>query len=228
MKIALACFVKTPHLSNVKTRLAASIGKIAAIEFYQESLKTTYQVLLKVQADIPQLDLYWAIAENENTDYPLWEKLNKVNQGNGDLADRLSHVFESLFEKYDYVCFIGSDSPAVPLEFYQVGIKETINQGKKSTILGPTSDGGFYFMGTGLYLDKKFWKSIEYSKENTLEKLMIQSKLKGSNILLPKSFDIDTIDDLHFLINNKIEGKLLESQMNLKKWTRELLNRPKI
>jgi glycosyltransferase A (GT-A) superfamily protein (DUF2064 family) len=45
MKLPLAVFVKTPGLSPIKTRLAASVGEQKALEFYRRSLRVTEAVV---------------------------------------------------------------------------------------------------------------------------------------------------------------------------------------
>jgi len=57
--IAIAIFVKTPEFSPVKTRLAASIGKDAAIQVYEYCLKIVEEKVLKLQAKLaPQIELH--------------------------------------------------------------------------------------------------------------------------------------------------------------------------
>ena len=45
MKIAIAIFVKTPNVSPLKTRLAASLGKEKSLHFYKLSLNSIVSTL---------------------------------------------------------------------------------------------------------------------------------------------------------------------------------------
>ena len=60
MKGALAVFVKTPELSPVKTRLAASLGKAAAVAVYAECLGLSADMMRELPADVKP---FWAVGE---------------------------------------------------------------------------------------------------------------------------------------------------------------------
>mgnify|MGYP000022014806 CR=1 FL=1 len=113
---ALAIFVKTPQLSPVKTRLASDLGEALAQEFYQRSLKVTQSLAKEIQENTSSLTAYWAVAEKFGLGHSLWNAFPTLNQGSGSLGERLAHVYGQLIERHDYVCFMGSDSPQVPLQ----------------------------------------------------------------------------------------------------------------
>ncbi len=56
MKIAIAIFVKTPGVSPLKTRLAASLGQEKALHFYKLSLKCIISTLEETA-----INPYWAV-----------------------------------------------------------------------------------------------------------------------------------------------------------------------
>src|SRR6476620_4510872 len=97
MRIAIAVFVKTPGMSPVKTRLAKTIGVQAAERFYLLSAASVEAVIREVvhhsfKPDV-QLCPYWALAEEAADSYPLWQRFQKIFQGNGTLGDRLNQVY---------------------------------------------------------------------------------------------------------------------------------------
>ena len=63
MKGALAVFVKTPELSPVKTRLAASLGKAAAVAVYAECLGLSADMMRELPADVSRFGRWenWSV-----------------------------------------------------------------------------------------------------------------------------------------------------------------------
>ena len=81
MSTAVAIFVKTPGLSPLKTRLAASIGQEKAHEFYNLSLNAIRETLTTLD-----ISPYWAIAEKEALNDPMWQDYNRLHTGDGNLG----------------------------------------------------------------------------------------------------------------------------------------------
>ena len=65
MKGALAVFVKTPELSPVKTRLAASLGKAAAVAVYAECLGLSADMMRELPADVKPFWAVWRIGRSK-------------------------------------------------------------------------------------------------------------------------------------------------------------------
>ena len=68
---AIAVFVKTPGLSPVKTRLAATIGTAAAEQFYThctEAIRETLETASKTMDIVP----FWAVGEEAGLSHPLF------------------------------------------------------------------------------------------------------------------------------------------------------------
>ena len=83
--IGIAIFVKTPELSSVKTRLAATIGSEKAEQFYRLAVKAIEQTVATVCADKP-IPPYWAIAEKQALDRPIWSGFTCLYGGSDDLG----------------------------------------------------------------------------------------------------------------------------------------------
>ena len=71
----LAIFVKTPGVSPLKTRLAQAIGQDAAEAFHRLAAAAVADVAKQAQAAMPGLVAYWAVAEREALDAPIWRDL---------------------------------------------------------------------------------------------------------------------------------------------------------
>lgn len=193
-KGALAIFVKTPGLSPVKTRLAASIGQPEADTFYGLSIKATQAIAQKLKQGLKDLEVYWSIAESDGIQAALWKEFRRIFQGDGTLGERLGCVYDQLLKSHGFVCFIGADSPHLTVGDLHKGIEKTAE--KSSFVLGETVDGGFYFFGGSSPLPRKLWKSVEYSSDHTAKQLGGALEAFGQVHQLEKNFDIDTAEDL--------------------------------
>lgn len=222
---ALAIFVKTPELSPVKTRLAASIGRERALQFYELSLATTAALARELKSRIPDLQVYWAVAESEGHMAKRWTSYPIVSQGAGDLGARLAFVYESLLVSHSYVCFVGADSPHLEIGALTQGVRLTKKNLQKRFVMGETLDGGFYFFGGSLAVPSLAWQEVEYSTSRTAVQLLENLTRFGKVDFISKNFDIDTIDDLIRLaeISHTSSGYLPE-QLELIQWSKSLLD----
>lgn len=217
----LAIFVKTPELSPVKTRLAQGIGKAKALQFYNQALDATAALACHVRSELKdQLDVVWAVAERQGLDSNRWKDLGTVFQGEGSLGDRLHTVYDKLLDQYEYVTFMGADSPHICSSEIVNGLKLTKKWQNEKFIIGETFDGGFYFFGGSKPLGKDVWTSVEYSSAHTAQQLESALEKFGGIEKIEKNFDIDTVEDLLRLSASK--DILLPQQMNLIEWIRTL------
>lgn len=212
---ALVIFAKTIGLSPVKTRLAAGIGKEKAERFYQLSLKAVEEIALVVQEESKnQITPYWAIAEKEGVASEMWQNLDPIWTGEGDLGQRLDYVYRALMAKHDYVMMIGSDSPQLsPEAILDAAVK--LQSEKNGCVIGPCDDGGFYLFGGNSEIESEIWTRVVYSKSDTLKQL--EENLSDYPLkYLDKEHDVDVMDDLSMLKKTLLEkDNLLMTQKAL-------------
>lgn len=221
-KGVLAIFVKTPELSPVKTRLAEGIGKAKALQFYNQALDATAALACHVRSEMnDQLDVVWAVAELQGLDSNRWKDLGTVFQGEGSLGDRLHTVYDKLLDQYEYVTFMGADSPHICSSEIVNGLKLTKKWRNDKFIIGETFDGGFYFFGGGKPLAKDVWTRVEYSMAHTAQQLESELERFGGVEKIEKNFDIDTIEDIRRL--SECQNILLPQQASLIEWSRLLI-----
>jgi glycosyltransferase A (GT-A) superfamily protein (DUF2064 family) len=213
---ALAIFVKTPGLSAVKTRLAASIGKELAGQFYSLSIDATKAVAQNVKDAVPDLKVYWSVAEAEGLLSPIWRDFPCVPQGDGSLGARLGRVYEQLIQEHEYVCFIGADSPHLAVDDLNAAILEA--KKRSSFVLGETVDGGFYFFGGSAEIPRSVWESVEYSSGATSAQLKNALRPFGEVENVDEGFDIDTLNDLLVYQTYVVTPTLLPEQENVIAW----------
>jgi rSAM/selenodomain-associated transferase 1 len=217
-KGAIAIFTKTPGLSPIKTRLAATISKEKAEEFFCICLKIIEKIVAKAQKMLDHtLIPYWAVAEKEGLASPLWKNFSVIYTQDGGLGSRLDHVYSTLIKNHSYVILIGVDCPLLTSEIIIEGIN--IIKQTNQFVIGPAHDGGFYLFAGNKPIPKDVWQNVTYSTATTLTKLTEKiSKFNGIKFLKLLS-DVDTFADL---INIKKEmakaKKLLPQQEKLKVW----------
>ena len=202
----IAVFAKTPGLSPVKTRLAEVIGIDKAEDIYKHCIDSVEQVLIDVQG----VDICWALAEKEAAAHAFWHNrpFDKMWTGEGDLGDRLYHVFSTLKQRYKFVVVMSTDSPQI-----QARILNDVVQGKQN-VVGPAQDGGYYLFGSSSEIDESIWKSVPYSTKNTREIFLNKLNEPVQEILMLS--DLDVVEDAQKVINempadkNEAQKKLIE------------------
>lgn len=226
MSTAIAVFCKTPGLSPTKTRLGVEIGTALAEEFYRGCIAAIEEVLLTVQQSHgSEVKIYWALAEKEVYDFPLWSKFPRIWTGMGGLGDRINHVFQELIKLHDQVFIMGSDSPQITNGYLKKAI-EGLAKGSYDGIVGPCSDGGFVLFGTKKAISKEIWTEVKYSRTDTLEQLLVKLDYENYRYkLLPALGDVDEYDDLIRILNDfrHMGSNLLPKQRHLFEWIQSLL-----
>lgn len=219
MSTALAIFVKTPSLSPVKTRLAASLGSDRAVAFHQRAAAATASVVRQCQsALIP----YWAIAESSPVAQAAWTGFAKICQGDGHLGQRLHHVYQQLQQRHGCVLLIGADSPQLTAALLHQAL-DTLAEAACPFVIGKAADGGFWLFGGRQPIDATTWLDVHYSRHDTAAQLCNALHLHGRIGRLPTLNDVDDATDLPILINalSALPAPLPE-QLDLLDWLRAL------
>lgn len=214
MKFAIAIFVKTPGVSSVKTRLAASLGQQKAEYFYELSLNCIISSLsaLKNTAITP----YWAVGEKQSLDHPLWSDFSCLHTGEGDLGDRQSHVYHQLLKNHDAVILIGADAPQLSVAIVEQAMQALTTH---DYTIGPANDGGYYLLGGRRAIPVKVWSTTPWSDAKTKETLVGQLDSQPYELVMLS--DVDTENDLH-LMHSEMPEKMNTDQRKLKDWVRNL------
>jgi uncharacterized protein len=154
----LVVFVKAPRLGQVKSRLAAGIGALAALRFYRE---TTARVLRRLGRD-PRWRTLIAVTPTQALREPFWDpRLSRLDQGSGDLGHRMARMFRAL--PPGPVVIVGSDIPELAPRHVSQAFRAL---GTHDAVFGPARDGGYWLVGLrrspcvpgGLFCDVR-WSS---------------------------------------------------------------------
>jgi len=243
MTFGLAAMVKTPGLSPVKTRLAATLGKNMAEKIYQHCL-VCIEELLKGWGEQPSCVPYWALAEKDaikKENFKFGNSLFRLLQEGEGLGARMESIANQLFRKHEYICLIGADSPQLDSSIINKAftllnrqphnsaqsVGGVSTQSAADLVLGPSADGGFYLLATQIKLDSPVWRDTVYSTENTLQNFVALAqkyspKLRIDISSLPVLSDLDTIEDVQNLLN-QLQPPLTAPQLVLKESLLQIL-----
>ena len=217
MKGAIAIFAKTIGLSPVKTRLAATIGKKKAEEFYKLSVDAIEEIVMHtVTLTDHEIVPIWAIAEKEGGNHDRWQSFLTIWTGEGGLGERLHHVYSTLLKDYDYVVLIGTDSPQLTPDLL-CDAAQFFKDNKETFVVGPCFDGGFYLFGGSEPIKKSIWVDTIYSRSDTLSSLLSNFEPK-KYYTLQNEQDVDIAEDLTVLFRNLKSNSFLPMQERVLNW----------
>lgn len=132
-------FVKTPRLGQVKSRLAAGIGALAALRFYRETSARVLQAL----AQDPRWRTVVATTPARARRSRFWHRaLARFDQGPGDLGHRMARAFRAL--PPGPAVIVGSDIPAIASRHIRAAFRAL---GGHDAVIGPARDGGYWLIG---------------------------------------------------------------------------------
>ncbi len=208
MKKCLAVFIKYPQSGQVKSRLALDIGADLAKDLY---ICFVEDILNKYSNK--DFDLIFCIYPPEKlNDFKVWlGDKNFVIQEGENLGDKMKNTFISLFNKYNHVIVIGSDSPDLPIEIINYSF-EKLQTDKK--VIGKAIDGGYYLIGFNKdNFVPQIFEGIKWSTENVFkDTIKIFNQQNQSIYILKEWFDVDTIDDLKHLYKINLNSEFKSSK----------------
>lgn len=198
----LLLFTKPARPGQVKTRLigsrvgGASEGLTAeqAAELHQAFLGDLTERLSTGRFD---LTLAWALDEQEEAPE---SQVAAVRQAGADLGERLFRSLSGAAARHRVVAAVGSDHPELLLEEVERGF--SLLRGGVDVVLGPATDGGYYFVGVRAEsLRQELFEGIEWSTSQVLEATLERCRdLSLSLMLLKENSDVDTSEDLERLL----------------------------
>nr|WP_137677321.1 TIGR04282 family arsenosugar biosynthesis glycosyltransferase [Parerythrobacter lutipelagi] len=182
-RITLSIFARWPEPGKAKTRLIPGFGEEGAALIYTKLLAHTVEV---ARASGIPFELRVTGAQPDVFKSGLGEDLNVVEQGDGDLTDKLSRVTPPAL-------VIGSDCPGLtPAVLWAA--HDTL--ATEDMVIGPASDGGYYLLGYNA--DARFaFEDMEWSTDTVFEETLRRFIAQGIRpAVLPELSDIDTAADL--------------------------------
>ena len=181
-------FTRNPELGKVKTRLAATIGNIYALEVYEFLLNHTNNIVKNI--DVDKRVLY---SDTINYD-DIWSNTiyQKQEQFGLDLGARMKNAFASaLADGYKKVIIIGSDLYDLEASDIELAFEKLTTY---DAVVGPADDGGYYLLGLKFIPDNIFINKKWGSK--TVLRDTLYDLVRYSIGILTSKNDIDTYKDM--------------------------------
>jgi len=187
-------FAKAPVPGEVKTRLAAQIGKQAAAALYEQLLRDTLG--MAVRAGLAPVELHVA----SPTCHPLFLSLAERQpvevrlQKGADLGQRMCNAIQAALRTGDFALLIGTDCPVMTAAYLQRACRQ-LDAGS-AVVLGPAEDGGYVLIGART-CDECLFTNIPWSSDRVLQ--LTRARLQA--LKLPYSeldtlWDLDRLEDL--------------------------------
>ena len=137
----------------------------------------------------------------------------QIDQGIGDLGQRLTHVWQTLGG--GPIVFLGVDSPDVPVQ--ALGSILPALDGAEAAI-GPVDDGGYWTLAARTW-EPRIFKGIDWGTSSVYHQTLAAAKRTGLKLTaLTQWYDIDRPIDLKALcrrIEEAHEPALIQLRMNL-------------
>jgi rSAM/selenodomain-associated transferase 1 len=180
----LVVFARAPRMGAVKRRLAADIGRDAALAFYR---KTMSDVVWRLGRD-PRWTTWLAVTPDTDALRPrLWPPVpgvRLIGQGPGDLGARMARPLRTF--PPGPVLVVGTDIPE--LGTAQIA-RAFAALGTNDMVFGPATDGGYWLVGARRrpIVPRRLFEGVRWSSEHALA-----DTLAG----LPRGFRVAMLDPL--------------------------------
>lgn len=216
----LIIFVKYPERGKVKTRLADEIGDEKATRIY--SIISKY-IIKKFSNSKDYNTTVFYSPRDRKSEIEDWLKqfsLELFPQNGNTLGERISNAFENIISRgARNVVIIGTDCVHITLEDIDSTF-EILNENVPHVVIGPANDGGYYLLGTNIYI-KELFSDIDWSTQRVLNqtiekvnnsKLNYTLKNELSDIDYMKDINIDALKKLDDSMAKKIKSILTSHQ----------------
>jgi rSAM/selenodomain-associated transferase 1 len=188
-KSALIILIRNPILGCVKTRLAADIGNLNALNVYKSLLSYTRDITNSIHSS--RL-LFYSDFIDFNDD---WEDTTykKYLQSGNDFGEKMLNAFNIALAQHELAVIIGSDCFELSSEIIELAFK---NLKSFDVVIGPAKDGGYYLLGLKKTYPELF-QDKNWSTDSVLSETLNSVKnLELTYYFLPLLSDIDTLKDL--------------------------------
>lgn len=188
----LVLFTRYPVPGRVKTRLIGKLGAAGAADLHRGM--TEFVLCQALATGIPLQVRYTGGTGRQMRDW-LGPDPEYVNQGGGNLGDRMERCFRQCFQEgAKEVAVIGSDCPdnrsSNMLHCFRL-LKES------SCVIGPAHDGGYYMIGLSRHRPELF-RGITWGTKDVLRGTLAAA---GPCSFLPELKDVDEPGDIPPLIS---------------------------
>ena len=205
---ALIVFVKNPIPGAVKTRLQTRYTPDQVAALYTAFVRDVLARAERIDVDRRVIAFDPPDAESEvralfGGGKAQWQYVPQVQD---DLGARMR---EALVQELDAgasaAVLIGTDIPSLPVHHITQAF-DLLHT--KDVVLGPSTDGGYYLVGVSKSTPEIF-EGVAWSTPSVLSQTIDRVQRAGHTLgLVPPYFDVDTPDELDFLLAHARATKL--------------------
>ncbi len=190
----LLVLARYPREGQVKTRLAATLGKDRALRIYRAMLLDSIDRFALIPA-VRRWIFLSGCSEAEGHALAACAEQGRhftvAMQEGADLGARLTNALQTCGDSAGGFLILGGDSPTVPLDYLRRA-GELLSS--VPVVVGPALDGGYYLLALREARTDLF-DEIEWGSRRVLDQTL--SRLPAPDyVLLPPWSDIDTAHDL--------------------------------
>jgi glycosyltransferase A (GT-A) superfamily protein (DUF2064 family) len=209
-RCAIAIMAKAPNAGLTKTRLSPFLTPEEAKDLGCGFLSDMTSILAEVARELP-LDAYIAFAPagseaafapivHDDTRFVLADGSAAAPAGVEGFGRCLLQAASSLFALgYGAVGLLNSDSPTLPTSLLVEAVRLLLAPHDIS-VLGPSVDGGYYFLGMKR-LDPNLFRAIDWSTAHVARQTRLRADDAGVRLVdLDSWYDVDDIASLRRLI----------------------------
>ena len=191
----LILFTRYPEPGRTKTRLIPALGAQGAASLQRRMSEAIVGQMARFAVEYPvSPEIRYADGTQQAMEAWLSSDIPCLDQGEGDLGDRLRRAFAQAFAQgAGKVVVIGADCPGLtPALFAQAFAALDI----QDLVLGPAMDGGYYLVGLNRPAPALF-SEIPWGSGKVLAATLKQAEaLNFSTLLLKPLADVDRPEDL--------------------------------
>ncbi|MEM1260964.1 MAG: TIGR04282 family arsenosugar biosynthesis glycosyltransferase [Pseudomonadota bacterium] len=190
---AIVVFAKAPQPGHVKTRLIPALGADGAARLAEELLAITMRSVLASDASRIVLAQSPAPSNALWRDVSLPATIERWDQGDGDLGERLLRSAAQALAHYDRVLLIGTDAPGLTVEKLNAAIAALEHH---DAVLTPAFDGGYALLGLTRF-ERRVFEGIRWSTATVATETLQRLSATGFDTLVTAPVhDIDEPSDL--------------------------------
>ena len=180
MKPTLILFARTPRLGAVKRRLAAGIGRMAALRFHRLTLEETLRRLAR--------DARWRSVLCVTAGTYRWPRgITRIAQDRGGLGERMARAIAAM--PPGPVVLVGSDIPGIAPAHIARAL-HALAAG--DTVFGPAGDGGYWLVGVrDRALLRGLFRGVRWSTDHALADTIANLPPGRRHALVDELSDVD-------------------------------------
>lgn len=191
----LILFTRYPEPGRTKTRLIPTLGVHGAAALQRRMSEAIVEQMAEFAANYPvRLEIRYTDGNQQAMEAWLSNGIPCLDQGEGDLGDRLLRAFAQAFAQgAQAVVVIGADCPGLTPALFAQAFSALA---RKDLVLGPAMDGGYYLIGLNRPAPALF-AEIPWGSEEVLAATLKQAQgMHLSTHLLEPLADVDRPEDL--------------------------------